>query len=370
MKIKRIFALLLCVLMVVSIFTACGKKDETDVKEPTNSEVTDTKPVEQPEEEIPPADTEPVETEPTVDPEEIARQEKEACENALKDVKVELLSREVVDYENGYINGFLVYSEDYEKATILTIGIKFPDGVYYDYYKGITIAGETATGKDENPVVQTTYDTGWIDNGKNYALMIVRLGGEVDPAKADIQIKGENDVVVNTKFENDGAAVGFDNAKTAFADKEDDFGCGSSIVKLKGRHYIIIRRFNSSTGWGGGEDYDCSTATKSYVLIPLDGGFTKTLTKDDVKLTVTEPVANTEAQLLVNESGRVDASSLECQTTIEVEVIRTVVEPEDEEGSYSDEVYDKIDDDQDQMFKNVILEIDDGDGNIVTLKMS
>lgn len=362
MKLKRIFILLLCLLMLMSVFAGCAGKKETNIKEPTSQKTTDTTSSEQPEE-----------AEPTVDPEEVARQQKEACENALKEIKVELLAKEVLDYDDAHINGYFVYSEDYEKGTILTIGVSFPTGVYYNHFEGLTITGETATGTDGKPAVQTKYNTAWIDDNKTYAVMIVRIGGEVDPAKINIQIEGKTDgAVIDLELENEGATVGFENAIAAFAYKNDDFGCSSSIVKLKGRHYLIVRRYTSSSGWSGStdNDHDVSTETKSYVLIPLERGFDRTLTKDDVKLVVNGTVENTTAQLLVNESGRIDASQLETQTTIEVEVTRTVVEPEDAEGNYSDEVYDKIDEDQKAMFEKVILEIDDGEGNIVTLRMN
>ena len=166
-----------------------------------------------------------------------------------------------------------------------------------------------------------------------------------------------------------GLDIGFEQAKEKFAE-DNVFGIGNFIVKLQGRHYFIVRRYTSSTGWGGGTNGDRSTRTDSFVLVPLEDGFGETLKKDEIKLVVNEEVANTTAELLVNESGRIDASSIETQSTIEVEVTRNVIEPENAEGSHDEEVYDKIDADKKQMLKNVHVEIDDGDGNIVILKFA
>lgn len=365
MKFKNLLLILLSIILVFSL-VACGNNNDTGNDKKTNETVSDTVDKEnnttQPSEET---------KEETENKEELEKKAKEECENALNGVKVELLAKEVIDYKDAYINGYFVYSEDYSKATILTIGISFPKNAYRNHYKDITISGETATGKDGKPTVQTNYDTAWIDDSNGYSLMVIRMGGEVDPSKVDIQLTGKTDgVVVNTKFENNGEVSGFANSVTAFTDEDNVFGCNSSIVKLKGRHYLIVRRFNSSSGWGGSSNgHDTATETKSYVLIPLEGGFDRTLTKNDVKLVISETVANTTANVLVNESGVVDASSLDAQTTIEVEVVRTVIEPENSDGTYSDEVYDKIDEDQSKMFENITLEIDDGDGNKVTLKL-
>lgn len=364
MKFKNILLIFISIMLVFTL-VACGNKNDSDANKtdkPTTSESTSQK-----------DDSTKEETESkedNVNKEEQEKKAKEECEKVLKDVKVELLSITSEKYEDAKINGYLVSSNDYETATLLTIGVKLPKDAYYNHYSGITICGETATGKDGKPSVQTSYNTSWISEDRDYALMVLRVGGDIDPTKATVTIKGKTSgVTVDTKFENNGIPVGFDSAKEAFIDEDDAFGCGSSVVKLKGRHYLIIRRYASSSGWGGNDTTDYSTATQSFVLVPLDKGFKPTLTKNDVKMVVNGSVANTKGTLMVNESGRIDASSLDDQTTLEVEFVRTVVEQRNSEDEYEDEVYDKINDDIKELAQMTTLEIDDGDGNKVILKM-
>lgn len=362
MKFKNILLILISVLLVFSL-VACGGKNNTEVNDTDNvissenSEEQENVNNDEPEKE-------------EVNKEEQEKKAKEECKKVLEEIKVELLAVTSEKYEDAKINGYLVSSNDYETATLLTIGVKLPQNAYYNHYSGISISGETATGKDGKPAVQTSYNTSWISEDRDYALMVLRVGGDVDPTKVTVTIKGKVDgVTVNTKFENDGTPVGFENAKTVFADEDDTFGCGSSVVKLKGRYYLIIRRYASSSGWGGNDTTDYSTSTQSYVLIPLSGGFKPTLTKNDVKMVVNGSVANTKGVLMVNESGRIDASSLDDQTTLEVEFVRTVVEQRNSDDEFDDEVYDKIEDDIVALAKMTTLEIDDGDGNTVILKL-
>lgn len=298
-----------------------------------------------------------------VDEEALAQQKREECENALKEVKVELLAQTTVAFED---SGIIDLYYQYETATVLTIGLKASETVLDNYYKTIEISGETATAEDGEAVSQDM-NVGYI--GTDYIILRYAVSGEIDPSKVTVQLIGEvDDVTVDTKFENNGETVGFENAIAAFADTEDRYGCGSSIIKLKGRHYIIHRRYPSSTGWRSEEDVRYSNLTQSYVLIPLEDGFTKTLTTSDGTMKVDGSVPNTTAKLMINEEGRVDGSANKYQTTISVQISRLVTETRGEDG-YSDEVYDKIDDDKEALLAMVVVEIDDGDGNIVTLRM-
>lgn len=358
MKVKQILCIVLTAIFILS-FAGCNEKDNQEniqnnsastANNSTNDEVI-SKPNDTKDDEV----------------------LKEECKKALEGIKVELLAITFEKYDDAEINGNLAYSEDYETATLLTMGVKFPQNVYSEFYKNITICGETATGKDGKPAVQTKYNASWISENKEYSLMVMRIGGKVDPAKVTVRLNGNiygaDKITVDTKFENNGSAIGFDTAKSFFVNEDNAFGCDSNIVKLKNRHYIITRRYTSSDGWTTSNDVSKSTQTRSYVLIPLEKGLKRTLTKKDVNMEINGKIPNTEATLMVNENGIVDASTLDCQTTIEVEFARTVIEQKDSEGNYTDEVYDKIDEDIENLAKMTTVKIDDGDGKQITLKM-
>ena len=364
---KKIILILMSVLLIFSLVACSHPKDDDKNNMNQTSDITsETDQIDNTDE----TENKTDETTNEISAEDRLKQKQEECENALKEIKVDLLSITHEKYEDAEINGYLVYSEDYETATLLTIGVHMTKNTYYDYYDGTRVTGETATGKDGDLAVQTSYSTSWISDDREYAIMVLRVGGDVDPSKVTVLLKGKVDgVSVETKFENDGEPIGFEDAKTHFMDDKNTFGCGSDIVKLVGRHYLIIRRYASSTGWGGNSTRDYRTYTQSFVLIPLEQGFSKTLTKDDVKMIMSGSVENTTGNLLVNESGRIDASSMEKQTTLEVEFIREVVEPRNSDNLYDDEVYDKIDQDIKELMEMTYLEIDDGDGNTIVLKM-
>ena len=301
--------------------------------------------------------------------EEAAKKAAEECKKALESVEIEVLATYVSDFESSGIVSF--DDVEYEKATYITLGMKFPEDVYDDYYSFFKIGGETATTSEGEPVSQKTTKSAWINDDENYLLAVVRIAGEVDVTKASVVITGDVDgVVVEKPFENSGQIVGFDNAKEAYKCDPETYGTESSVIKLKGRHYLINRRYSSSSGWGSSDEYEegISTLTRSFVLIPLEGGFERTLTTEDGTLVSETEVEHTTAQLFINDRGMIDATAIDSQTTINIKISRGVVESKNEDDEYDDEVYDKISDDKELLALNTYVEIDDGDGNIVRLK--
>lgn len=292
--------------------------------------------------------------------------EADMCRNYLENVQVDVLASTVVDYEDAYINGYGVMSDAYDKATVLTLGVRLPEeGRYSDYFRSVGVSGNTATDENGETVVQTTNQAFWIDDNGRYFLILLRVGGEVDTTKASVTLDGKvDDISVTKSFSNQGQPVGFTDAIAAFSG--DISNTGSYIVKLQGRHYLVANRYASSDGIQS----DASSNSKSFfnkmsiILIPLEQGFGETLDKDSMKL-VSPDMDSVVGELLVNESGAICATELKCQSTIELNVIYTVVETSDE--IWTDELYDKIDADIERMFDESVVQIDDGDGNFVSL---
>ena len=87
-----------------------------------------------------------------------------SLEERFSQVRVEVLARTVVPSEDGAINGYLAYGEGYDKATILTLGLTFPDWEASYECGGVSIVGETATDAKGDPVPQTSYGTSWMNS--------------------------------------------------------------------------------------------------------------------------------------------------------------------------------------------------------------
>ena len=352
-KFKNIVSFFLILCLCLSFMTACGNNEgqnESTDNNPTSSNTS-------------------TETPDTTTPEDNKEPTKqELCEEALANIKAYVLNVDVVDYDDAYINGYGAYSTDYEKATVITIGLTFPEGAYNQYWERMSILGETATDSNGKTVPQTLSSAGWISDDRTYAVLLCRVAGEVDVSKVDVLLKSKVDEISReTKFENNGEEVGFEAAKEKFTKSNDTFGTGNYIIELKGRHYFIIRRYCSSTSSVSNSEGRFSTRTESFVLMPLEGGLTPSLTKEDVNLVSEKEVENTFAKLMVNENGQIDKSTLKCQTTIEVEVWREYVEETLEDGTYSKEVYEAVSRDEKELLEACSVEIDDGNGNTIKL---
>ena len=114
-----------------------------------------------------------------------------SLEERFSEVEVELLAEAVVPYDESAINGYFAYSEDYDTATILTLGLRFPDWDSAYNCGTITVIGETATEADGKPVPQTSTGASWrsTQTDKPYYIIVQRVAGEIDPSKAAVRIK-------------------------------------------------------------------------------------------------------------------------------------------------------------------------------------
>lgn len=354
--------LLIVTMLLTLLMCGCGKTDDSYAPTTEKEETTKTESVE--------AEVE--ETKETESEEERLKRQMDEAKAVLEACEIEVLASSVIEYDKAEINGYGAYSEDYDKATILTIGMKFADKYGTDYLKGFKVCGETAMDANGEPAIQTYWDTNWISEYKDYILAIIRVAGEVDPTKVKIILTGKLDgVEVEKSFTSGGTEVGFASAIEAFMDEEDEFSSvstKSSVVKLQGRHYLRYRLYNSGSGWTGKSDgTDISRETHSFVLLPLEKWGSNQLDETQMELICETEVANTTCELLVNESGVIDASTLDIQNTIEIEVSRVVVESKDADGNYSDEAYDNMEKDIKALMKATTVKLDDGDGNTVIL---
>lgn len=281
-----------------------------------------------------------------------------SLEERFSEVEVEVLAKAVVPYEESAINGYLAYSEDYETATILTLGLRFPDWDSAYNCGTITVIGETATEADGKPVPQTSTGSNWGNTQleKPYYIVVQRVAGEVDPSKATVRIKESwgGGASAEVPILHDGKPVGFAAAKDVFPD---------SVKTLQGRAYFIVRRYWSSYSASG----DSLTDTVSFVLVPLEGGLGKTLNPDEMKLYIPDSITATSGELLVNVNGAIDGSTVNRQSTIELAITRELYEERGEDGYYPDEVFKQATADMNSFADASYVEIDDGSGGTVTL---
>lgn len=288
--------------------------------------------------------------------------------------KAEILNIEYLPYEHAMVNGFGAYSEDYEEATILTIGIEFESKRAKDYIGLITVFPDDNT--EEKAPTQTYYGTGWNNKPGNYVMAVLRVGGKIDPSKAVLQVKEKygGSGITTMKFENNGEAIGFEKATAAFSkqarssDKplEEVYGVPSSIVKLNGRYYMIHRRYCSVIRSIGN--------TESYVMVPLSGGLERDMDlASKATLHTDGSVTDVSGFLEINVNKGVDASTIEEQTTIELNheyIVPAEYDPNDYDRYYDyiDQQRDYINDQLEAYTAVTTVEIEDGDGNTVVLK--
>lgn len=281
-----------------------------------------------------------------------------SLEERFSQVRVEVLARTVVPYEDGAINGYLAYGEGYDKATILTLGLTFPDWDSSYECGGVSIVGETATDAKGDPVPQTSYGTSWMNStlDQPYAIMIRRVAGEVDASKARVRLKQSmGSVSAEVPIQNHGDPVGFSHLADAFP---------TQVKRLQGRTYMIVRRYWSSYSASG----DTLTDTVSFVLVPLEGGLGKTLDASGMRLFTPDDIRATSGELLVNINSAIDASTIDLQSTIELAITRELYEERGEDGYYPDEVFKEANKDMNDFADASYVEIDDGSGNTVTLR--
>ena len=149
----KMLSIMMLMMMLLTVFSGCRES------KPSESEASGTPQTEISTEETPP-DThgaQPAVERPT---------EPEVTEPSLSEkfsqVKVEVLAKAVVPYEDSSINGYGAYSEDYETATILTLGLTFPDRYSAFEFGVISVIGETAEDEDGKPVANAGTEDGVI----------------------------------------------------------------------------------------------------------------------------------------------------------------------------------------------------------------
>lgn len=350
---KKVFISIMTALLIAVLFAGCqkdgahGTSSETEISTVVyedSPEDIQTEPQDM-------ASTESIVLEPIYQP---------SLEDRFAQVKVEVLAKTVVPYEDGAINGYLAYGEGYEKATILTLGLTFPDWETSNECGGVSIIGETATASDGNPVPQTSYGTSWMNSTleQPYAIMIRRVAGEIDASKVRVRLKQSyGDVTAEVPIQNNGEPIGFDAVTGAFP---------TQVKTLQGRTYMIVRCYWSSYSAAG----DTLTDTVSFVLVPLEGGLNKTLDPAGMKLHAPDDVEATTGELLVNVNSAIDASTIDLQSTIELAITRELYEERGEDGYYSDEVFQQANADMIGFADASYVEIDDGSGNVVVLRFS
>lgn len=347
---KKLLTTLMLVLMLVLLFAGCQRNEAQTAPMLTGNQ---TEAYSESAEDIqsdPPATkpTEPVVLEPVDQP---------SLEERLSQVKVEVLAKTVVPYEDGAINGYLAYGEGYEKATILTLGLTFPDWNTSNECGGVSIVGETATDADGNPVPQTSYGTSWMNSQleQPYAIVIRRVAGEIDITKVRARLKESwGETTAEVPIENGGEAIGFSSVTSAFP---------TQVKVLQGRTYMIVRRYWSSYSASG----DSLTDTVSFVLVPLEGGLNKTLDPAGMKLFTPDDNKATTGKLLVNVNSAIDASTIDLQSTVELAITRELYEERGADGYYPDEVFKVATKDMTDFADASYVEIDDGSGNMETL---
>lgn len=345
----KMLSIMMLMMMLLTVFSGCRES------KPSESEASGTLQTEICTEETPP-DTH--EAQPTVE----RPTEPEVTEPSLSEkfsqVKVEVLAKAVVPYEDSAINGYGAYSEDYETATILTLGLTFPDRYSAFEFGVISVIGETAEDEDGKPVPQTTFGAGWENSTleKPYVLVVHRVAGEIDTAKVRLRLKESwgGSASAEVTLVNGGEPAGFSSAEAAFPDQ---------IKVLQGRTYKIVRRYWSSYSAGG----DSMTDTVSYVLVPLEGGLGKSLDPDGMRLCTPNDIRGTVGELLVNVNSAIDASTVNEQSTVELAITRQMYESRGEDGHYSDDVLDQVTADINAFARASYVEIEDGSGGTVTL---
>ena len=365
----------MCVLIAAMLFcmTACGndsneggkKQTDTTTESGANGEV-----------ETSEKKTEEVSTEEptTVDKEALKAQQNAELKEKMEQIKVSVLAKATVPYEDAMLNGYGFYSEDYETATAITLLVEFPDEELYDDYKNLSVTGDAVIGPDGEPVPNTYTSAGWKSSDEKYLILIMRVAGEVDPTTIGVEVKcaiyEKDPVYVQLPFENGGNEVGFDYAVQCFGGENasDDFD--SRIIKIQSRHYFVYGcpRPSSYSRWSQ-EEGDVSGNVYEYAIVPLEGGFTKTLTTADATVVCDVAVENTGVKVTVNEKGKVDGAP-KFQTVIAADVYRVRTEEElaildgDDEDA-RDEVFDKGFDDRMEVIGGTSVGFDDGDGNMI-----
>lgn len=268
--------------------------------------------------------------------------------NYSTNIQISLLSAEIVDYMEAEIN----YSTSYEKATIITLGIHFPSESFYENeLQTIEILAS------DNTIPSQTYQgTTWLNNDKSYAIYVIRLAGEINTQNISVKIttNNGNETILLTEFSN------FEPFIKAFQIDEELLGPSSKIIKIKDRYYMLLDKFKDFRGSYEENDEYYYFSTISYVLIPLEKGFSKTLTNEDISVLSSSDIVQTD--VLINDRSMFPAlveDTITSQTTITVRVSKLV-----QEG----DTYNQIIEDINTGLDSYILQINNGSDITTVLK--
>ena len=332
---KKMLCVILSLLLISTIFAACNNTADTEPNGtlPQVSERPSTDPTgsvgfsEMPETSEAPSTTPGSGTEP-----------EKSLEERFADCTCELLSKAVVSSSETY---FSDSGED--NATILTLLLKFPDwNTQYDC-GNIRVLGEDGEALQQ-------YNDGWKNDMEEYFagedseksaekvyanVYLVVLPGDVDTSNLSLRLK--------ESFGKTEADIRISESTRPLADALREV-FPVSVVVLQGRAYIYTNR----AAWGTNGD----NIYRSLNLMPLEGGFAKTLDKSSITMTAPESDTYT-VKLFVNEFDEHDLRQNKNESEFTVEV----------KDAYKDAEVD-----YNAVFKEITINVEDGSGNIMVLR--
>lgn len=272
---KKILAIMLCVLMVCVAFAGCSHNDNPNdhppvvIDDPSSAPTDTTVPdvTSNPDETTEPTSSETSEEIQTYTPEEIAKFEeelkriqeefkRETTEEIAK-LKVQLVSSVTVPYSQANISEDTLPSTAFDKATIAAFYV-VPNGCNAFYKNKFFFGGE---GVERDKSLDTTEygDAGVLATHKMSTFTtsdgyidIYRIAGEVDWDKTDVSVRV------------DYLSLPVSVEKTALTDKMKTAG---DIVTVNGKHYVACTYAYNPPHIGTAEGYAL------YFLSPINTGY-------------------------------------------------------------------------------------------------
>lgn len=283
---------------------------------------------------------------------------------------VHVLNKSTVPYNEGYISAVHgIDYENYDVATVLTVGIEFPNGNISNEIFGIKVVGETTIDPNGEPAVYSIHG-GFSNEERTYEILVFSIGGDVDPSKAEVQLKTCDETVFTKKFVNNGAAEGFEEVQPKFKSDYNlaQFGVESKIVKLKGRYYACWNKRQSDYERGTIDGKEYEAIYEAITVIPLEGGFGQDIIYEDCQVNMPTDITKTHGEFTMdNLEGVTDGimDEAEVSTKFVLKVVR-VIDEEKVNGEYTDDVKNSLFHDKRQFLKYSTVSIADGDGGTVT----
>ena len=358
-SIKRLFAIILA-LTVIFTLVGCSDKpgssgESTEKQAPSESNA--------------PGQTDAQTEQPTVSG--TVETSAMTFQEVVDQTVVHVLNKTTVPYNEGYISAVHgIDYEDYDVATVLTVGIERPANVNFENEVSDTrVVGETTLDPNGKPAVYSIHG-GFYNEDKTYEIIVYSIGGDVDPSKAEMQFTTYDGSVFTKKFVNDGAAEGFEEVQPKFKSDYNmaQFGTESRIVKLKGRYYACWNKRKSDYEYGTLDGKEYEAIYEAITVIPLEGGFGQAIILEDCQVNMPTDIANTHGEFSMdNLEGITDGimDEGEVSTKFVLKVVRVITE-EKVDGEYSSEVKNSLYRDRREFLKQSSVTIADGDGGTVT----